>query len=288
MFTKATHDEQWVLEHRGMAINHGLNKVRFPTPVPAGAKVRLSATLAEGDRPRGRCRPGHRRRHHGAVVTPDYAGSGRTTAPDGALTLDLLVQQIVAAIEDAVTAPVDVLGFSLGAVVAAALAARRPDLVRKLVLVAGRPASDDPRLQLALDAWAGSLTAGSDIASAVGPVPAFSREFLSGLGRDGMDRLRSIKPEPGTLRQIGINRDIDIRDDLRRITAPTLVVGCTRDQLVPVRHSRDLYAAVQHSRYVEIDSGHVVFFEQPAKLTTTADIPGYRSEPEGIRVTPGR
>jgi acyl dehydratase len=29
-----------------MAINYGLNKVRFPTPVPVGSKVRLGATLA--------------------------------------------------------------------------------------------------------------------------------------------------------------------------------------------------------------------------------------------------
>ncbi|MFI6368200.1 MaoC family dehydratase [Nocardia sp. NPDC050630] len=82
LFAEATHDEQWihvdveraktgpfggtiahgyltlslliplwseilVIEHRGMAINYGLNKVRFPAPVPAGAKVRLTATLAD-------------------------------------------------------------------------------------------------------------------------------------------------------------------------------------------------------------------------------------------------
>lgn len=29
-----------------MALNYGLNKVRFPAPVPAGSNVRLSATLA--------------------------------------------------------------------------------------------------------------------------------------------------------------------------------------------------------------------------------------------------
>jgi acyl dehydratase len=82
MFGQATHDEQWihvdvekaasgpfggtiahgyltlslliplwseilVIEQLGMAINYGLNRVRFPAPVPAGAKVRLQATLAE-------------------------------------------------------------------------------------------------------------------------------------------------------------------------------------------------------------------------------------------------
>jgi acyl dehydratase len=30
-----------------MAVNYGLNKVRFPAPVPVGSKIRLAATLAE-------------------------------------------------------------------------------------------------------------------------------------------------------------------------------------------------------------------------------------------------
>ena len=29
-----------------MAVNYGLNKVRFPAPLPAGSKIRLGATLA--------------------------------------------------------------------------------------------------------------------------------------------------------------------------------------------------------------------------------------------------
>jgi acyl dehydratase len=31
----------------GMAVNYGLNKVRFPAPVPVGSKLRLTATLAD-------------------------------------------------------------------------------------------------------------------------------------------------------------------------------------------------------------------------------------------------
>ena len=31
----------------GMAVNYGLNKVRFPAPVPVGSKIRLTATLTE-------------------------------------------------------------------------------------------------------------------------------------------------------------------------------------------------------------------------------------------------
>jgi len=37
-----------LLEIRGtsMSVNYGLNKVRFPSPVPVGSKIRLGATLA--------------------------------------------------------------------------------------------------------------------------------------------------------------------------------------------------------------------------------------------------
>ena len=34
----------------GMALNYGLNRVRFPAPLPVGARVRLAATLESAER----------------------------------------------------------------------------------------------------------------------------------------------------------------------------------------------------------------------------------------------
>jgi acyl dehydratase len=36
-----------------MTANYGLNKVRFPAPVPVGSKVRLTATVAEVEQIKG-------------------------------------------------------------------------------------------------------------------------------------------------------------------------------------------------------------------------------------------
>ncbi len=36
-----------------MAVNYGLNKVRFPAPVPVGSRVRLTATLADVEEVKG-------------------------------------------------------------------------------------------------------------------------------------------------------------------------------------------------------------------------------------------
>jgi len=38
-----------VIDELDMAVNYGLNKVRFPAPVPAGARVQVSATLADAE-----------------------------------------------------------------------------------------------------------------------------------------------------------------------------------------------------------------------------------------------
>ncbi len=87
------------------------------------------------------------------VVLPDYAGSGATVEPSGPLEVDVLAGQIAAVAERSADGPVDLLGYSLGAVVAAAVAATHTHLVRRLVLVAGWPGPDDARQQLAFDLW---------------------------------------------------------------------------------------------------------------------------------------
>ena len=41
--------EVLVIEQVAMAVNYGANKVRFPSPVPVGADVRMGATLAASE-----------------------------------------------------------------------------------------------------------------------------------------------------------------------------------------------------------------------------------------------
>jgi acyl dehydratase len=40
-------EEVLVIENRTSSVNYGLDKVRFPAPVPSGSRVRLTAKLAE-------------------------------------------------------------------------------------------------------------------------------------------------------------------------------------------------------------------------------------------------
>ena len=194
------------------------------------------------------------------VITPDYAGSGESADPGGDLTLDLLAGQVAATFEG----PSDLVGFSLGAAVAVAVAAERPELVSRLILIGGWTHADDSRLALGLRTWARLAATDPESFTAYGPLVGFSPGFVSKVGAEA---LMAGEPPRGTVRQIELDLRIDLRDLLPKITAPTLVIGSTQDHLVPVEHARALHAALPGSEYAELDSGHVVLHERPAEVT---------------------
>ncbi|WP_449062837.1 alpha/beta fold hydrolase [Planomonospora algeriensis] len=224
----------------------------------------------------------HRFADRHTVITPDLSGTDRTSDDGAPLTVEGLAEQVAAVIEDAADAEraegtadagagpaADVLGFSMGAPVAAALAASRPDLVRRLILVAGWIRTDSDEYMRNLFALWRRL--GSVDAEAFGrsvTMTGFSRDFLNTIGREEVERLvPNLPPTPGTLRHVDLDARVDIRRLLPLIQAETLVVGCSQDATVPVGNSRDLHAAIPGSAYAEIDAGHVAFFEKPDEFT---------------------
>ncbi len=56
---------------------------------------------------------------------------------------------------------------------------------------------------------------------------------------------------------------------LSTITARTLVVGCTYDQMVPVDNQRAQAAAIPGARYDEVAAGHMFPIETPELFTAT-------------------
>jgi pimeloyl-ACP methyl ester carboxylesterase len=205
---------------------------------------------------------------HRTVILPDYAGSGQTLEPAGPLSLELLAGQIAAVTQQAADEPVDLVGYSLGAVVAAAVAALHPHLVRRLVLVAGWPSPEDARHQLAIDLWQRLERADHELFNRFLQLICFSPPFLSAIGDEGVAQLIAGAPEvtEGMRRHMDLDRRADLRDLMPKITAPTLVIGLTRDQVVPVEQARALHDGIADSQFAEIDSGHLVVFERPEEL----------------------
>ena len=69
------------------------------------------------------------------ILAYDFRGQGGTTAKNGKYDLDSLFEDTVEIIETLVGKPVIFAGLSMGGYVGIALAAKRPDLVKKLILM---------------------------------------------------------------------------------------------------------------------------------------------------------
>lgn len=97
------------------------------------------------------------------VVAPNLPGAGATPAPAGRLDLDELAARVIASVHSAgVIEGFHLVGHSLGAVVAAAVAARQPEQVRSMLLHAGW-ATTAPREALMFDLWSRLLRADPEL-----------------------------------------------------------------------------------------------------------------------------
>ena len=57
-------------------------------------------------------------------------------------------------------------------------------------------------------------------------------------------------------------RDMDLRADLGRITAPVLVIGGTRDPSTPPHYSEEIARGIPGSRLVMLEAAHLSNIEQ--------------------------
>ena len=209
---------------------------------------------------------------HRTVVRADYSGSGDTLDQHEQLSVELLAEQIVAAARAADAAPFDLVGFSLGACVSVHIAAHYPELVRSLVLLGGFVSGDDARLQLQSRLWLDLIRSDPRTFARLVLLTGFSPEFLSGLSGAQIDEwiegILSMNKWDGIARQIELDRTLDISEQAKRIKTPTLVIGCSHDNMVPVRHSRALASMIPDARYAELPSGHLAPFELPDEFST--------------------
>ncbi|MBU3062249.1 alpha/beta hydrolase [Nocardia sp. NEAU-G5] len=200
------------------------------------------------------------------IVLPDLSGSDAARDDGGALTVELLAEQVAAVISDLGQGPADVVGHSMGGAVVARLAAVRPDLVRRLVLVSGWTGQGDEYIRQALSLWR-DLADDAAAFARYTMLIAFSRAYLESLDPAAVAELAtSYRPEPGRLRQIDLALQLDVRDLLPQIQAPALVIGCRRDVLVSAEYSRELTAVIPGATYAEIDGGHIVMAERPTEF----------------------
>ncbi|MDD5364236.1 MAG: pimeloyl-ACP methyl ester esterase BioH [Gallionellaceae bacterium] len=173
--------------------------------------------------------------------------------------------------------PCIAVGWSMGGMTALAWAARRPEQVRALVLVATSPAFvNRPGWQLGL---APEVLAGFADALATDYRATLLR-FLSLQARGGdaaretVSRLRDSvfergEPNPGTLAAgLDLLRDVDLRVEAGQVRCPTLVVHGGYDNLCPAGAGEWLAAAIPDARLaVHPRAAHAPFLSHPDWFT---------------------
>lgn len=204
----------------------------------------------------------------------DLPGHGYSRPVNKPFTLDSAVDAVATALEKVVKRPAIVLGWSLGALVATAYAAKFQDRVSHLIWVAGTP----------------SFVARSDWP--VGMAPATLEGFAEGLIMDyratlrrfvslnggGGDRqlLRELQerlyergaPEVQTLEQgLAILRDVDTRSVLTAVKQPLMLIQGNHDRLVHP-DSVDAICALHTATVLFLErAGHAPFLVEPQRIT---------------------
>ena len=204
------------------------------------------------------------------VVRPDYSGSGTTVDDGKPLSVAVLATQVLEAAKAAGAIPFDVVGFSLGASVAAYIAAEHPDQVLSLVMVAGFASGNDSRLKLEFDLWRDLIRNDHKAMARLVLLTGFSPDFLSRLSAQQIDEnleaILTCTQWEGMGRQVELDLTLDVTDQIKRLAKPTLIIGCKHDYMVSPAHARALATAIPGARYAELDSGHLAPLEQPDEL----------------------
>ncbi|MGV2948387.1 alpha/beta fold hydrolase [Acinetobacter sp. AGC35] len=177
-------------------------------------------------------------------------------------------QQVEALIQHAVAKDeiITVVGYSLGAVIAAQVAASLKQRIARLILLAGWAKTSSVQ-QLRTTIWQQLFTEQSAALPHFVNYCLYSDDYLSARSEQQvLDLARFVKPSQDAAKQRELNYRIDITSILPEIGAETLVVACREDRMVPVSQAKLLFASISNSRYIEISSGHALYVEAPAEV----------------------
>jgi len=166
-----------------------------------------------------------------------------------------------------------VVGTSYGGEVGLIFAARFPERVRSLTVIAS-VAHVEPRLRLQTDVWAETALRAPGFLYRAVAVDTFSGPFLErspGLLAAAEARLAEYPPDffPSFARLVRAFQGLDARPLLSRISCPTLVVCAEDDSLKPPAYSRAIAAAIPGAELALVpEAGHAVVLERPDVVNT--------------------
>ena len=203
------------------------------------------------------------------VLRYDLRGHGSSAAPQGPWTIDDFVDdhaQLLLALDISAT---DLVGFSLGGLIAQRIAARLPHLVRRLVVVGAIAGRTENERRAVLKRLAMVEHEGPVAAARQSVDRWYSATYLQEHpeARDRtIERMSSLDAASYT-NAYRVLATTDLVADLSKIIAPTLAMTGEHDVGSPPRMSRTIAERVQSGRWTVIaDARHSVLVEQPERV----------------------
>jgi pimeloyl-ACP methyl ester carboxylesterase len=199
------------------------------------------------------------------VVSFDNRGIGESDKPQGPYTAAQMAGDALQVMDEAGIERAHVVGASLGGMIAQELVAAAPERVDKLVLCCTTPGGPGavpmPEVTIRLFAEAASLP----------PDVALRRFVENGLGADPpaglVDELfagRLANPLDPAGWQAQAAAGMGFQGINAEITAPTLILSGTSDNVVDYRNAELLAARIPGSQVELLDgAGHLFFWERP-------------------------
>jgi pimeloyl-ACP methyl ester carboxylesterase len=200
------------------------------------------------------------------VVTFDNRGAGRSGKPEGPYTIPLMASDAVGLMDHLGWESANILGISMGGMIAQEIACTYPERVKRLVLVSTHcggkeqvPASRE--IYAALYAPRKGLSE-EDIARA-SLFLLYPQEYIEKNPERIEETIRRtliapVKPEC-FMAQLTAISNWSIHARLADMNKPTLIIAGGRDILIPPENSRVLAEAIPDSRLVIIpEAGHAI------------------------------
>jgi pimeloyl-ACP methyl ester carboxylesterase len=209
------------------------------------------------------------------LLIPDLPGHGGSTPLPAAPTLAGFADMLGGLCDAEGLSEVDVVGHSMGGVVALRLAERRPQLVRSLVLAASAGITSSTRLSEIFIALVGVIRPGRIAARRVERIaesPRLRRLVFGGFEVSNPAALTE-RAVHGFLRPAELHMDAlaaglalvrdDPREGLGGVRCPVLVLWGARDRQVPVADGFEYARRLRAPIRVIADCGHLLIGERP-------------------------
>jgi DNA-binding winged helix-turn-helix (wHTH) protein/pimeloyl-ACP methyl ester carboxylesterase len=224
---------------------------------------------------------------HSCLIRYDGRGNGLADRDVAEISFPAFVRDLASVAEAVNVGRSALLGISQGAAVAIAYAVRHPDRVSKLIIYGGYAQGRNKR----------GTAAEAEMAQAFLAImrhgwgdehSAFMRAFSSLYFPNGspeqikslVDLQRITTSAENAVRIRNACDDIDVVELLPKVQAPTLVLHCRHDNVVPLEQGRLIARTIPHARFITLESdNHVLLAGEPAWQKLVDEIEAFLADP---------